>query len=200
MFNQLETEHSLYIIRQEHLQQFKQLVENWKTVLHDVDPKCLNKKDTWAVVMNSWIFLKSHHNNLIIHPSKAIHYSINTFLIEELRKAQIIQKILANNDDDLFYITAFQLVKDIDLWLYNLLNTNDHADILQRSTHQEYFLAHNNNAFTASNAIFQMDQTRTVKIVAQAIRTKNCFWLTVHNAAHQALHIYHTHFLKEHMH
>ena len=156
-------------------------------------PICLNKMDTWAIVLNSWLFLKSHHNNLILNPSKAIHYSINTFLIEELERFPIIHKIVKMNDDDLFYIAAFQLGKAIDLWVYNLLNTNDTGDILHRSIQIEYFLAHSSKDCATTDAVFHMDQTRAIKKIAHAIRTQNCFWLTVHNAVHQSLNIYRTH-------
>lgn len=190
MFNQLELDHSLYIIEQKQLASFKQLAANWRLSLQDVHPKCLNRMDTWAIVLNCWLFLKSKHDHLILNPSKAIYYSINTFLINELEKCPIIHKLTRKNDDDLFYITAFQLSNTIGLWIYNLLNNNDTGDVLHRNIQLEYFLAHRKNDFTTTNAIFHMDQTRAVKKIAQAIRTKNCFTLTVHNAVYQALEIY----------
>lgn len=193
MFNQLEMDHSLYIIGQKQLAYFKQLAENWQVDLHNVNPKCLNEMDTWAIVLNSWLFLKSKHNNLIIHPSKAIYYSINIFLIKELEKCPVIHRLTQINDDDLLYITAFQLSNSLGHWVYNLLNNNDTDDVLHRNIQLEYFLAHQNNGFTATNAIFHMDQTRAIKKIAHAVRTKNCFTVTVHNAVYQALDIYNTH-------
>lgn len=190
MFNQLELDHSLYIIEQKQLASFKQLATNWQLSLQDVHPKCLNRTDTWAIVLNCWLFFKSKHDNRILNPSKAIYYSINTFLINELEKCPIILELTKKNDDDLLYITAFQLSNTIGLWIYNVLNNNDTVDVLHRSLHLEYFLAHRRHDFTSTNAIFHMDQTRAVKKIAQAIRTKNCFILTVHNAVYQALEIY----------
>lgn len=193
MFNQLDRAHSLYIIQQEQLEQFKKLVVTWKYTLLDVDPLSLNKMDAWALVLNSWLFLKSHPNNLILNPSKAIHYSINTFLIEELERFPVIQKIIKSNDDDLFYIVAFQLGKTLDLWVYNVLNTTDTDDILHRTIRLEYFLAHSSKDYATTDAVFHLDQTRAVKKIAHAVRTQNCFWLTVHNAVHQSLDIYQAH-------
>lgn len=190
MFNQLEMDHSIYIIQQDHLDQFKCLATNWKTVLHDVDPTCLSKIDTWAVVLNNWLLMKSHHNNLILNPSKAIHYSINTFITEELDKFHIYKK---NYQDDLFYIAAFQFSKAINLWIYNLLDTDDTDDILHRNSEQEHFLTHSINDFTTSDVIFHMDQTRVIKKIAQDIRSKNCFMVTANNALYQALDIYNAH-------
>ncbi|MFJ7951375.1 hypothetical protein ACIQZG_07585 [Lysinibacillus sp. NPDC096418] len=166
---------------------------NWKTVLHDVHPTCLNKIDTWAVVLNNWLLMKSHQNNLILSPSKAIHYSINTFLAEELEKFHIFHKIIKMNNDDLFYISAFQFSKAVNLWIYNLLNTDDMDDILHRNIKQEYFLTHSSKDFTTNDAIFHMDQTRVIKKIAQSIRSKNCFRVTVNDAFYQALDIYNTH-------
>lgn len=186
-------DHSLYIIQQDHLDQFKQLVTNWKTVLHDVNPTCLTKIDTWAVVLNNWLLLKSHQNNLILNPSKAIHYSINTFITEELEKFHSFHKIIKMNDDDLFYIAAFQFSKAVNLWIYNLLISDDMDDILDRNFEQEYFLTHSIKNFTTSDAIFHMDQAIVIKKVAQAVRSKNCFRVTVNDAFYQALDIFNTH-------
>ncbi|MFJ7734870.1 hypothetical protein ACIQ2D_00910 [Lysinibacillus sp. NPDC097287] len=144
-------------------------------------------------MLNNWLLIKSHQNNLILSPSKAIHYSINTFLTEELEKFHVFRKIIEMNDDDLFYITAFQFSKSVNLWIFNLLNTDDTFDILHRNFEQEYFLTHSSKNFTTSDAIFHLDQTRVIKKIAQAIRSKNGFRVTVNAAFYQALDIYNIH-------
>ena len=58
------------------------------------------------------------------------------------------------NDDDLFNIAAFQLSKAVNLWIYNLLNTDD---ILHRNFKQEIFLPHSIDDFKTRDAIFHMD-------------------------------------------
>ncbi|WP_232900778.1 hypothetical protein [Lysinibacillus fusiformis] len=93
MFEQLQVEHSLFHIDKEHINQFKKLAAKWQIIFPQVYAKCLNTLDSWAIVLNNWFFFKSQHTDeLILNPSKAIYYSINTFLLEELKKIQIIQK------------------------------------------------------------------------------------------------------------
>lgn len=87
MFEQLQVEHSLFYIDQDHMNRFKNLAAKWQSIFPDVCAKCLNTVDAWANVLNNWVFLKSQQTDeLILNPSKAIYYSINTFLIDELQK------------------------------------------------------------------------------------------------------------------
>ncbi|KOS62071.1 hypothetical protein FJQ98_08280 [Lysinibacillus agricola] len=191
MFNQLETDHSLYHIDEDHINQFKNLAAKWQTIFPDFQSKCMNALDSWAIILNSWFFLKSHQeNNLFLNSSKAMHYSINIFLMEELKKIQIIRKIIERNDDNLFYFVAFQLGKAIDLWAYNIVVQSDTADLLEQMFQQPYFLAHLNDDLLSSDTAFHKDQTRAIKIIAQAIRTQNCFRIAVHSAVYSALDMY----------
>ena len=191
MFNQLETDHSLYIIEEDHINQFKNLAAKWQTIFPDFQSKCMNALDSWAVILNCWFFFKSHQkDSLFLNSSKAMHYSINIFLIEELKKIQIIHKINERNDDDLFYFVAFHLGNDIDLWAYNILGQNDAADLIEQIIQQPYFLAHLNDDLISSDKTFHKVQTRAIKIMAHAIRTQNCFRIAVHNAVYRALEMY----------
>ncbi len=191
MFNQLETDHSLYQIDEENIQQFKNLAAKWQTIFPDFQSKCMNALDSWAVILNCWFFLKSHQkDSLFLNSSKAMHYSINIFLIEELKKIQIIHKITEKNDDDLFYFVAFQLGNNIDLWAYNIFGQNDAADLIEQIIQQPYFLAHLNDDLISSDKTFHKVQTRAIKYMAQAIRTQNSFRIAVHSAVYRALDIY----------
>ena len=191
MFNQLETNHSLYHIDEDQMNQFKNLATKWQSIFPNFQSKCMNALDSWAVILNCWFFLKSHQkDSLFLNSSKAMHYSINIFLIEELKKIQIIHKIIERNDDDLFYFVAFQLGNDIDLWAYNIFGQNDAADLIEQIIQQPYFLAHLNDDLLSSDKTFHKVQTRAIKIMAQAIRTQNCFMIAVHSAVYSALDMY----------
>lgn len=197
MFKQLQVEHSLFHIDQDHIDLFKNLAAKWQTVFPDVYAKCLNTLDSWASVLNSWVFFKSQHTDeLILNPSKAIYYSINTFLIDELKKIQIIQKIRECDNDDLQYFVAFQLGNAIDLWIYNTVEKSAESDLLELPEEKPYFLAYLEDDFQTDNASFHRDQTRAIKVLAQAIRTQNCFRIAVNNAVNRAIDMYEFHVIK----
>lgn len=194
MFKQLQVEHSLFLINQDHMNLFKNLAAKWQPVFPDVCAKCLNTLDSWAIVLNNWVFLKSQFNDeLILNPSKAINYSINTFLIDELKKIQIIQKTKEFENDDLQYFVAFQLGNAIDLWVYNTLEKSSEADLLLPQHLKPYFLAHLEDDFQTDNATFHRDQTRAIKILAQVIRSQNSFRITVSSAVNRAVDLYEQH-------
>jgi len=189
MFEQLQVEHSLFHIDQDHIDQFKILAAKWQMVFPQVYAKCLNTLDSWAIVLNNWVFLKSQHTDeLILNPSKAIYYSINTFLLEELKKIQIIQKITQCNNDDLQYFAAFQLGNAIDLWVYKTVGKSTAADLL--NSQEDYFLAYLDDGSQTDNTPFHRDQTRAIKILAQTIRNHNCFRITINSAVYRAVDLY----------
>lgn len=191
MFEQLQVEHSLFHIDQDHIDQFKNLAAKWQMIFPQVYAKCLNTLDSWAIVLNNWVFLKSQHTDeLILNPSKAIYYSINTFLLEELKKIQIIQKIIQCNNDDLQYFAAFQLGNAIDLWVYKTVGKSTEADLLNSQEDKPYFLAYLDDGFQMDNTPFHRDQTRAIKILAQTIRNQNCFRITINSAVYQAVDMY----------
>ncbi|MEK5231460.1 hypothetical protein MHB42_06745 [Lysinibacillus sp. FSL K6-0232] len=194
MFQQLQVEHSLFHIDENHMDQFKHLAAKWQTILPNIHAKCLNELDSWAAVLNNWFFLKSqHHHNLVLNPIKTFDYSINTFLIDELQRIQIIRKINKNDNDDLYYFIAFQLGNAIDLWIYNTIQKSAEADVL-RQARRSYFLAYLHDRCQVYNASFYHNQTRMLKILAQTIRTQNCFRVAVHSAVNQALDMYEQYF------
>ncbi|WP_155590593.1 hypothetical protein [Lysinibacillus cavernae] len=197
MFKQLQVEHSLFHIDEDHMNQFKYLAAKWQTIFPDVYAKCLNTLDSWAIVLNSWIFLKSKHTDeLLLNPTKAIYYSINTFLIDELEKIQIIQKTREYNNDDLQYFVAFQLGNSLDLWIYKTVGQSAEADLLAPQDQKPYFLAFLDDDFQTDGATFHKDQTRAIKILAQTIRSQNCFRITVSSAVNRAVDMYENHVTK----
>jgi len=110
MFHQLGINHSLYHIETDHINQFKNLAAKWQTLFLNVQSKCMCELDSWAVILNSWLFLKSlEKDSSFLNSSKCLYYSTNTFLKEELLKFRVIHKIIAMSDDDLSYFAAFQL-------------------------------------------------------------------------------------------
>ncbi|WP_339280724.1 hypothetical protein [Lysinibacillus sp. FSL P2-0066] len=191
MFEQLQVEHSLFYIDQDHMNRFKNLAAKWQSIFPDVCAKCLNTVDAWANVLNNWVFLKSQQTDeLILNPSKAIYYSINTFLIDELQKIQIIQKIKECDNDDFQYFAAFHLGNAIDLWVYNTLEKSAESDLLQPQNRIPYYLAFLDDDFQTDNALFHKNQTRAIKILAQVVRSKNCFRITVSSAVNRAVDMY----------
>jgi len=191
MFEQLQVEHSLFHIDQDHMVQFKNLAAKWQMIFPQVYAKCLNTLDSWAIVLNSWVFLKSHHTDeLILNPSKAIYYSINTFLLDELKKIQIIQKMIHCDNDDFLYFAAFQLGNAIDLWVYKTVEKSTEADLLDPQEEKPYFLAYLDDDFQTDTTPFHRDQTRAIKILAHTIRSQNCFRITINSAVYRAVDMY----------
>lgn len=45
MFEQLQVEHSLFYIDQDHMNRFKNLAAKWQSIFPDVCAKCLNTVD-----------------------------------------------------------------------------------------------------------------------------------------------------------
>ena len=74
--------------------------------------------------------------------------------------------------------------------MYNTLEKSTESDLLKSQNRIPYYLAFLDDDFQTDNALFHKNQTRAIKILAQVIRSQNCFRITVSSAVNRAVDMY----------
>lgn len=143
MYNQLTLQHSLYIIDEQLLHDFRTIAE--QTSLTDDVTAALshNALDNFAVVLQIWCLLVSEERNIYLNFEKSMAYSCNFFSLNLLRNdAKIKQFIKVHSlNEQTKYVLAYHLAVAMLQWVDQLLLGHKNGqELMKTNLERDYFL------------------------------------------------------------
>ena len=187
MFNELTTEHCMYTIRQNDLDQFISLAASTPLEGYVHHAKSLNPLNNYAIVLQIWCFLNEDCPNgkFYLKTEKTLPYTVDRFILGELAKIKELEsyKKTIRNDERMLYIYAFHLGCATLTWGDAVIHQLHNAeDVFSQANSYDYFNEDITFELDEAQLPFHFMQKRIVQAMIQSIAETNAFILEIQRA------------------
>ena len=172
MMKKLTTQHSLYLISNDELNEFHVLYESWKNTLPPMSVKIHNEEDALATVLNCWVIIKRYPAFPIKKTAKSSSYVCNDYIHDLLNQSADIARIVQiwKNNEDRLFIFSYHLALHILQWIdFVLLNENEEfATVIFKVCHRRnYYVLNPNHVHPISNQAIYIKQRLVKSLLIQ---------------------------------
>ena len=188
IFQHLAIEQSLYIVNEDFLDQFKQCSKIYALEDYLQSAVSVSKRDGHAIVFHIWCLLNEVKQNLIIHPEKMMHYSIDCFILQLLRRNKFIYFYNKDITDKTHqFILAYYLACATLQWGDTIILEHKEGQALcNLNNSREYFKVHASMDLShPCNRDFHLFQKEIIFLMATDSRKTMRFHRNIKNAIQQ---------------
>lgn len=188
MYRQLQIDHSLYMINENVLNEFKihiatfQEIQPHFNVMH-------TKIDTWAAIFNNWLLLISKKDKLIIDHTKTFSNSIDILCCNELERHEAYERIIQSfNRKDLCIVACF-ITNHIHDWQRGLMQINNCENMIETNLRMTDYYSASNLEFTRTKKKSKQllnQQSKFIKVLIKDIRSTEKFHTCIRCAIEDA--------------
>lgn len=192
MFLELELKHSLYDIKQEKLDFFKEIAthfiqENTTILKNSTIHKTI---DNYAIVLNIWLFLQENREDIYFIHDKMMPYASNFYTFEQIRRNHPLNEHMQSiaYNDDYAFILAYFLSEELIKWVYETLKSHhETVEIMELNRERDYFKLANDEALSQNPThILYKQQKYVTKTLAANMATKEDFNRAIKKGIKQA--------------